>query len=74
MTSREEAIAAFGLALSEARNEMAAVYQREGAMGVARAARPNGSDEELQALAAKYERMVAAERAKRRVHPAAANQ
>ena len=53
--SRAEAINAAGALLAAARQEMAQVYAGEGALGVARRARPGGSDEELERLASLYE-------------------
>ena len=64
MTSRPEAVAAFGMALAAHRAEMARLYAEGGARAVAEAACPNGSEEQIAALAALYEGWVQEARAK----------
>lgn len=63
---RAQAIAEAGALLAAARAEMHETYLREGAMGVARRARPGGSGEELERLAALCEGWVRGDRARRR--------
>lgn len=63
---RGQAFAEAGALMAAARTEMHETYLREGAMGVARRARPGGSDEDLERLAARYEAWHQQEKAKRR--------